>query len=77
MDESCKRELRRGYDLNINGVLAKGPPMPLSIFESLRKRVKYIMSCIKAYLSMWSGLSFSSRAFVVISLFISINGVHL
>ena len=77
MDESCKREQLRGYDLNINRVLAKDPPMPLSVFEKLRKRVKYIVSCVKVYISMWSGLSFYRRAFVVINLFISINGVHL
>ena len=77
MDESCKREQLRGYGLNINGVLAKSPSMPLLVFERLRKRVKYIVSCVKAYLSMWSGLSFYRRAFIVVSLFISMNGVYL
>ena len=69
VDESCKRKQQRGYGLNIGGVLAKGPLMPLSIFEKKESKVY----CDKVYLFMWSGLSF----YVAVSFLIPMNSVHL
>lgn len=40
MNKSCKREQLGGYGLNSGGMLAKGLPMPLSVFERLRYRIK-------------------------------------